>query len=139
MKKIALTIALICFGFAASAQYKPTENDLGKDCATNNNKLGTWKKVTISEQVIGSNSQGTGYSNGVTSSAGVNANVGSEIGTKKAKVSANVSTNMSVQGSNTSSTTNTNTQTTTTTRTYEDIQCVEDKNANLPQMSPVRW
>ena len=115
----------------ANAQYKPTEKDLGKDCPTENGKLGTWKNVTVTEKQDNTNSNN--YSSSNTSSVSASANI--SVGTKKTNVGASVTvgTSSTVGGSKTSSTTS------GTTRTYNDIQCVEDKNANLPQYTPVRW
>ncbi len=41
----------------ANAQYKPTEKDLGKDCPTENGKLGTWKNFTVTEKQDNTNSK----------------------------------------------------------------------------------
>lgn len=132
MKKIVCVLSLfIGLCSIANAQYKPTEKDLGKDCATSNGKLGTWKEVTVTEKQDNTNSRN--YSNSNTSSVSGSANV--SVGTKKNNVGASVTagTSSTAAGSKTSSTTS------GTERTYKDIQCVEDKNANLPQYTPVRW
>ena len=33
------------------AQYRPTQKDVGKDCTTENGKLGVWRKVKVEESV----------------------------------------------------------------------------------------
>lgn len=138
MKKNCFILALVLgmSSLTAFAQYKPTEKDLGNDCATENGKLGTWKKVTVTETSGNSNSTGVSNSNSNTGTVGVNAKAGVGVG-KSTKVE--VGANASYQNSNSKTTSNNNTQSTTTSRTYDDIQCVEDKNANNPQMTPVRW
>lgn len=137
MKKNFFILALILgmSSLTAFAQYKPTEKDLGKDCATENGKLGTYKQVTITETRTNTNSTGNSYSN--SNSGSVTGNASVSAGTKTNNAQVGVST--SVQNSNSNSRSNTNAQSTTTTRTYNDIQCVEDKNANNPQMTPIRW
>lgn len=137
MKKLFFLLALILgtTSFTAFAQYRPTEKDLGNDCATESGKLGTWKQVTVTETSNNTNTRGNANSNGNTGTVGVSANASA--GTKTTKVE--VGANASYQNSRTNTTTNTNSQSTTTTRTYQDIQCIEDKNANNPQMTPVRW
>lgn len=133
MNKKFFTIALLCglCSMAAFAQYKPTEKDLGKDCATENGKLGTWKQVNVTERSENSNSRGNSNSTSNTGSVGVSA---------KAKVGiGEVGASASYQNTNTNSQSNTKSTSTSTTRSYQDIQCVEDKNANLPQMTPIRW
>lgn len=132
MKKIVGVLSLfIGLCSIANAQYKPTEKDLGKDCATSNGKLGTWKEVTVTEKQGNANS-GT-YSNSNTSS--LSATTNASVGTKTNNVGVGVTTGTSstATGSKTSS------KSSGTERTYKDIQCVEDKNANLPQYTPVRW
>ena len=116
---------------SAFAQYKVTEKDLGNDCVTEDGKLGTYKQVTITESVGNTSSRGNSSS---TSQSG---NVGVSGEYKKAGVSVGASASYGNSSSNSSS--NTSSQSTTTTRTYQDVQCVEDKNANAPQMTPVRW
>lgn len=137
MKKMIFAFFLMVgmTSLTAFAQYKPTEKDLGNDCTTENGKIGTWKQVTVTESSNNTDTRGNAYSNANTGSVGVSANA--SMGTKNNKVEVGASA--SYQNSNTNSTSKTNTQSTTTTRTYQDIQCVEDKNANNPQMTPVRW
>ena len=114
------------------SQYNPTRNDLGKDCATQDGKLGTWKEVTVTETY--SSTEGSTRSN--SSSQNFNASVSAEYkATKKASVSGTAGYDNGSSRTNA----NSNSSTNTTTRSYQDIQCVEDKNANLPQYTPVRW
>ena len=114
------------------AQYNPSRNDLGKDCATQDGKLGTWKEVTVTETY--SSTEGSTRSN--SSSQNFNASVSAEYkATKKASVSGTAGYDNGSSRTNA----NSNSSTNTTTRSYQDIQCVEDKNANLPQYTPVRW
>jgi len=137
MKKhiFALVLLLGMTSLTAFAQYKPTEKDLGKDCATESGKLGTWKQVTVTETTSSSNTRGNSNSNGNTGTVGVNASASAGTKTNKVEVGASAS----YQNSSTNTSSNSNSRSTTTTRTYQDIQCVEDKNANNPQMTPVRW
>lgn len=131
MKKIMLL--LFCsMSVLSFAQYNPTRNDLGKDCATQDGKLGTWKEVTVTETY--SSTEGSTRSN--SSSQNFNASVSAEYkATKKASVSGTAGYDNGSSRTNA----NSNSSTNTTTRSYQDIQCVEDKNANLPQYTPVRW
>lgn len=131
MKRIALLATTILLCLTASAQYKPTQKDLGKDCTTQNGKLGTWKNVTVREQVSNNNTN----TNNSSSSYNTGISAGANAGTK----SAGVNIGGSYNSSNSNGSTRSNSSTTTTTREYKDIQCVEDKNAKLPQQSPVRW
>lgn len=130
MKKLML-LAFCSLSVLSYAQYSPTKNDLGRDCATQDGKLGTWKEVTVTETYSTSGSQ----SRSNTSSQNFNASAGGEYKMGGAKVSG------SVGYGNGSSNTNSNTSTSTnsTSRSYQDIQCVEDRNANNPQYTPVRW
>lgn len=137
MKKKILFTVLFCgiSSIAAFAQYKPTEKNLGNDCTTENGKIGTWKSVTITEKYENTNSRGNANSNSNTGTVGVSTNA--SVGTKTNNV--NVGANASYQNSNTNTSSNSRSQSTSTTRTYQDIQCIEDKNANLPQRTPIRW
>ncbi len=110
----------MCMGsIMANAQYKPTQSDIGKDCTTENGKLGTWKNVHVED----------GTSNSSSREAGVNGSASLQIGTKNNNVGGSIGGSYSNSKSNSSS----------EKISYDDIRCVEDKNANLPQRSPVRW
>ncbi len=122
MKKIVLTIlAIVCMSVYANA-YKPTQNDIGEDCTTENGKLGTWKNVRVEEEYNNSNSRGTSESGSIT--------IGGRFGTRDSYVEGNIS------GSGSSS--NSSTSGKSEKIIYDDIRCIEDKNANLPKQSPVR-
>jgi len=127
-----MMLVLFCsFSALAFAQYSPTERDLGRDCATQDGKLGTWKEVTVTETYSNSGTQ----TRSNTSSQNFNASAGAEYKVGGAKVSGSVGYGNG--NSNTNSTSNSSTN--STSRSYKDIQCVEDKNANNPQYTPVRW
>lgn len=125
MKKVIRMSIVLCFSFVCainiSAQYKPTQNDLGKDCTTQDGKLGTWKQVRVEDGGSHSYEQ----KNSFTGQGGMN------LGGQKSPVNGGVSL----------STTDSNSRSSSKSEkvTYEDIRCVEDKNATLPQQSPVRW
>lgn len=120
MKKIAILLMMVCgFTLSAHAQYKPTQKDVGKDCTTQDGKLGTWKNVRVEDGASNQDVRSNSSSNSV--SAGGNYGV----------ANGNVSGSSSSSRSNTSSSSE--------KITYDDIRCVEDKNATLPQQSPVRW
>lgn len=122
MKKLFL-LAVIILGInvCANAQSKkPTKEDIGKDCVTEDSKLGTWKEVTVTEH--------SGSKSSESSNWGVNG--GLSVGVKNAA-------EVSVGGSYGES--KSRERSSDESITYQDIRCVEDKNANLPQMSPVRW
>lgn len=123
MKKylIAMLAAagMLCIS-EVEAQYRPTQKDVGKDCTTENGKLGVWRKVKVEESVGNTYGNTNSTSGSVGGSLG-NSNVGS------------VSGSVSHTDSNTRGTSNSE------KLTYDDIHCVEDKNATLPQRSPVRW
>lgn len=129
MKRTILLFALFAglFSTSAFAQYKVTSKDVGNDCLTEDGKLGTYKQVTVTERVDRTSSSGNSSSTSSNGNVGVNASV------------AGVGGSASYGNSRSNSSSNSSSQTTTTTRTYEDVQCVEDKNANAPQMTPVRW
>ncbi len=127
MKKNIFSILFLLVCTNVCAQYEPKKSDIGKDCATENGKLGKWKEVTVTEKIEGSTNRSTSTSN--TINGGLNGN----IGTKSVGVSGSVGVSNSSGTNNSSSTTN------TSSRTYKDIQCIEDKNANLPQRTPIRW
>lgn len=133
-KKVMKKIMLLLFcsmSVLSFAQYTPTKDDLGKDCATHDGKLGTWKEVSVTETYSSTGSQTRSNS----SSQNFNASAGAEYKSGKVRVSGDVG-----YGNGSSKTnSNSNSSTNTTSRTYQDIQCVEDKNANLPQYTPVRW
>lgn len=106
--------------FNANAQYKPTEKDLGKDCTTQEGKLGTWKKGVARDD------SGSNYNSSSSTSGSAGFSVGNkEVGSVSA---SGAHSNTSSQGRSTGS-----------SFEYEDIRCVEDKNATLPQQTPVRW
>lgn len=124
MKKMIVTALFVMgIGICSFAQYTPTKADIGKDCTTENGSLGTWKQVTVTESRGNSNS----WSSTNSSSAGVNASVGFS------------GTSVGVSGNTGTANTRGNQTSTTTTRTYKDVQCVEDRNAKLPQQTPIRW
>lgn len=131
MKKYVFVAMLLMSCTCMNAQYKPTQKDVGKDCTTADNKIGTWKNVTVTENV--SNTKIGSQNSTSTQSLGVSGKVNANLGVASGSVSGSSNNSNSYGTSNSSSTTN------TTTRTYDDIQCVEDKNANLPQRSPKRW
>lgn len=119
MKKIAILLMMVC-GLALSAHaHKPTQKDVGEDCVTQEGKLGTWKNVRVEEW----SSTETTKSNSSSSSATAGGNFG--------VVTGNTSGSSSSSKSNSSGSSE--------KITYDDIRCVEDKNATLPQQSPVRW
>lgn len=131
MKKISILLCSFLFCLTVNAQYNPTKKDIGKDCTTEQGKLGTWKEVTVTETY--SNKSGNSSNNSSTHNVGVS---GQASGTYKV-VELSVGGNYGYSNSNGS--TQSKSTENTTTRTYNDIQCVEDKNAKLPQQSPVRW
>ena len=106
--------------FEASAQYKPTQKDVGNDCTTHDGKLGTWKNVRVEDN------RTDGYGRNSTTSGSIGGSIGSkDVG--------------SISASGSHSSTNSQSSSTSEKISYDDIRCVEDKNANLPQRSPVRW
>ena len=117
--------------FEASAQLKPTQRDVGNDCVTEEGKLGTFKNVHVEETV---NSK---YENSNTTSRSIEGGVGVEagagIGSDKTSASGRISAS-DAKSSNTS-----NSSGKSEKISYDDMRCVEDKNANIPQMTPVRW
>lgn len=120
MKKLFLLAAMLLgISICANAQYKPTEDDLGKDCTTENGKLGTWKEVTVTDRT-GDRNQGTSnwdsYGEGQAGYNDSHVRVGGSYGESKTRENSKEES-----------------------ITYEDIRCVEDKNANLPQQTPIRW
>lgn len=120
MKKIIVTVALLIASISVTyAQYKPTKADIGKDCSAQGGKLGTWKEVTVEERSGNSSSFSTNSSGSMS--------VGADAKVVKGKVSGSVSAGKSSSSD------------TSETIRYNDIRCVEDKNANLPQQTPVRW
>ena len=120
MKKVLLTVVIVCMGtFVVCAQYKPTQADVGRDCTTQDGKLGTWKNVRVEDGASNSSSRG---SQGGASLSG-------KFGTKDNNVGLSGNYSQSQSRSSSSS----------EKISYDDIRCVEDKNANLPQQSPVRW
>lgn len=130
MKKLML-LFFCSLSVLSFAQYNPTRNDLGRDCATQDGKLGTWKEVTVTETY--STSENQNHSN--TTSQNFNASAGVEVEAYGTTISGSASYDNG--SSNTSGSSNSSTN--TSSRSYQDIQCVEDKNANLPQYTPVRW
>ena len=100
----------------ARAQYRPTQKDVGDDCTTQDGKLGTWKNVRV-EDVVGNEYEN---SNTTSGSGGVN-------------ISGVASGSISTSDTNSRNTSNSE------KISYDDIRCVEDKNATLPQRKPVRW
>lgn len=122
-KTIILVCTILACGCVAYGQYKPTQKDLGNDCMTENQKLGTWKEVTVRDD--GSNSRTTNSSN----------TYGASVGGEYKAVNASVNGSANYSHSNG----NSNTYSSGTSIEYKDIRCVEDKNANLPQQTPVRW
>lgn len=121
MKKLFLLAAMLLgISVCANAQYKPTKRDLGNDCTTENGTLGTWKEVTVTDR--------TGDRNQGTTNWDANGNV--SFGSEK-------SSKLEVGGSYGESRTRENSR--DESITYEDIRCVEDKNAKLPQQTPIRW
>lgn len=106
--------------FDANAQYKPTQKDVGNDCTTHDGKLGTWKNVRVED------GRSDGYGNSNTTSGSISGSVGS-------KDMGNVSGSVSHSNSNSRN------SSASEKVSYDDIRCIEDKNATLPQRSPVRW
>lgn len=131
MKKMIFSVLLFMSCTVLYAQYKPTQSDVGKDCTTQNGKLGTWKNVTVTES--GSGTSSAVINNTSTNSIGVNGNVGVSV------KGADVGVGGNYEHSRTTGTSNSSSTTTTQSITYDDIRCVEDKNATLPQQSPRRW
>ena len=120
MKKILLTAAIVCMGtFVTYAQYKPTQADVGKDCTTQNGKLGTWKNVHVEDGASNSSSRGSQEGGSLSG----------KFGTEGTNVGLSINSSQSRSRSSSSS----------EKISYDDIRCVEDKNATLPQQSPVRW
>lgn len=115
----------------AYSQYKPTQADVGKDCRTENQKLGTWQNVRVTETYSNGNTQSNTSSYGHSSQVQAGGSVGSS------KAGASVSVGGS--SSNSNSYGNSNTSSRSVSRSYDAIECVEDRNANLPQQTPVRW
>lgn len=120
MKKfILMAVTILCTSFVINAQYKPTQKDVGKDCTTQNGKLGTWKNVRVEDGSNNSRSNSSGSSS--------SASIGGEYGGFNGSVSGSSSSSKSSSSGSSEKI------------TYDDIRCVEDKNATLPQQSPVRW
>lgn len=123
MKKLFFSVFMISgmfFAIEANAQYIPSKDDVGKDCTTQDGKLGRWKEVTVTEK------QGNDY--GQTSSTSVSG--GGSLG------SSNIG---SVSASGAYSNSNSRGSSKSEEISYDDIRCVEDKNAKLPQQTPARW
>ena len=127
MKILTVFAFLVCFGFSAHAQYKPTKEDVGKDCTTENGKIGVWREVNVTKTTGNENSRSSTY--GQSSSVGGNAGINAS--------GLNAGVNAGTSSSNNSS--RSNTTKSTTTVSYQEIQCTEDANASLPQQTPVRW
>ncbi len=123
MKKLLISTFMLIGLFItlnASAQYRPTQKDVGNDCTTHDGKLGTWKNVRVED------SKSDGYGNSNTTSGSMGGSVGNkDIG--------------NVSGSVSQSNSNSRNSSESEKVSYDDIRCVEDKNATLPQRSPVRW
>lgn len=122
-----LIIALVCtLGFIASANaqtgnyYRPTKEDIGKPCVSENgNPNSTYREVTVSETTS------TGYQTGSSLSTSGSVKVDGGV----------VEATAGIQGTDSHNRSSSKTE----TITYNDIRCVEDKNANLPQQSPAGW
>ncbi len=123
MKKYLIAVLAIAGMLCISkvkAQYRPTQKDVGKDCTTENGELGVWRNVKV-EKTVGNSYGNTNSTSGSAGGSLGNSNIGS--------VSGSVShTDSNTRGSSNSE-----------KLTYDDIRCVEDENAKLPQRSPVRW
>lgn len=120
MKKILLSMVILFGGVMfASAQYKPTQSDVGRDCTTQDGKLGTWKNVRVEDGASSSSSRGDEHSG----------NASIKIGTSDFNVGGGYGYSTSSSSSSSSS----------ERISYDDIRCVEDKNATLPQQTPIRW
>lgn|GEM_PF-4020541 len=122
MKKVIFSVFVLAGIFCAidaNAQYKPTAEDIGKDCTTQNGKLGTWKEVNVkdSRENNYSNSNSNSFSGSASASIG-SASIGGNASHSRSNSQGNS------RGEEIS---------------YKDIRCVEDKNATLPQQTPVRW
>lgn len=122
MKKLLIAVFMLGGLFMATeakAQYKPTKKDIGKDCTTQEGKLGTWKNVRVEDG--SAKNQGESRTNAGT----IKGSVGVKAGSASGSYSHSGTNSRGTQKSEKIS--------------YEDIRCVEDKNATLPQRSPVRW
>lgn len=127
MKILTAIAFFVCFALAAHAQYKPTKEDIGKDCPAANGKIGVWREVTVTKTTSDENARSSTY--GQSSSAGANASV--SVGGVGAGVNAGTSSSRNSSSSNTTQS--------STSVSYQEIQCTEDANVSLPQRTPVRW
>ncbi len=133
-----LFMALLAMGvtFSASAQLRPTTEDIGKDCTTEDGKLGVWREVTVTETVSYSNSESSSSSSssGISANASASTSFGnSKIGSVEASVGGSVENSWGNSQSYGAGSTNSE------THSYKEIMCKEDRSANLPQQTPVRW
>lgn len=120
MRKLFVLMTALFICNLANAQYRPTQKDVGNDCTTQDGKLGTWKNVRVED------GRSDGYGNSSTTSGSINGSVGSN----------NIA---NISGSVSQSNSNSNNSSASEKVSYDDIRCIEDKNATLPQRSPVRW
>lgn len=122
MKKIIVSLVMV-FGITLCAeaqyQYRPTQKDVGKDCTTQDGKLGTWKNVRVEDGTSNQNSNSYSSSGSASGKAKYGGFEGSISGSSSSSRSSSSSSSEKIS--------------------YDDIRCVEDKNATLPQQSPVRW